>query len=68
MKKITAWIPALALLLSLAPMALAETDFAALSQEVGVDLTKPGKVIMWMITVMHVLIFGIISQRKAVCR
>lgn len=50
MKKITAWILALALLLSLAPMALAETDFAALSQEVGVDLTKPGKVIMWMIT------------------
>lgn len=48
MKKIVALFMALAMTLSLVPLALGETDFAAKSAELGIDLTKPATVVMWM--------------------
>lgn len=50
MKKRLALALACLLMLLAIPLAQAETDFAALSEELGVDLTKPGKVVMWMVT------------------
>ncbi|MDD3409562.1 MAG: extracellular solute-binding protein [Eubacteriales bacterium] len=49
MKRFLAFLLCLALMVPMMAAASAETDFAALSEQYGVDFTKPAKLIMWMV-------------------